>query len=771
MTRPLLLLTMTGLATLSAAPQAHAEPVELAHDDGQPAHVLQSIAPGDIEAVRFTTAHPSTLLTVRLYFAQVAGDATVVVWADNGGNAPDDTQELWRGVVTPVDGDWTDVDVSAAGLDYGPLQNIHVGHLVSDASTLLAWDDSGSDATYSLARLDGEWYSISDGRDPPRSLDCLVRVIVDEHDRITEHGFTPLPDAFPGVDLSRVAWGDYDNDGDEDLLVNGSRLFRNDGAGGFTEVTEAAGLGTYPANGGVWADYDNDGWLDFYATRSNYLPLCDPSTPCADDRYDCVLGRCRYRPRCDGGTPCTTAGWSCGADGRCAPPAPETEAEMDHDRLWRNNGDSTFTDASIEAGAPYDYLPSEGAAWADMDNDGFVDLYVANYEIPPSWVGDARAEGTPDFLWQNNGDGTFTDLSWESGIRGLPAQCGRGVNWADYDEDGWQDIFVSNYRLDFNFLWRNRGWGRFDMVAGDAGVGGEEIQGAYGHTIGSEWGDFDGDGHLDLFTANLAHPRFIEFSDKSMLYVSSGPPDWTFTDVREAAGIGYYETHSDTALGDYDNDGWLDLFVTGIYKGYRSFLYRNLGALSFEEATYPEGIFVDNGWGAAWADMDNDGDLDLAVRGGPFRNDAPRGNWIEIRLVGQTANRAAIGARVRLTAGGRTQTRQVEGGKGTTTQNSLTLHFGLGQATQADRVEISWPTWPPLEEQYDGVAAGRRVTYVEGVGEVVDAGVSPDASAPEPPTPGGGGCGCRAADSTPVSPGLVIWLLWGLTRRRRRGER
>ncbi len=762
------------LLTLAPAGSAHAQEVELSHDDGTPTATV-GVQPGDIEAVRFNVEHPSTLLRVRLFFATAASDATVVVWADNGGNAPDPEVELWRGIVTPVAGDWTEVDVSDADLDYDALTNIHVGHLVSDASTLLAWDDSGSAETNSLARMDGDWYYIG-ASDGDGARDCLVRVVVQQHDVLTDFGFTAVPEATPGASLSRVAWGDYDGDGYDDLLVNGNRLYRNQGDGTFTDVSEAAGIAGHAANGGVWADYNNDGWLDFYATRSNYLPTCQGTDACADDRYACVQGRCRSRPPCASSDDCTTAGWTCGAADRCEPPTPETEAEMDHDRLWRNNGDGTFTDVSVEAGSPYDYLPSEGAAWGDMDGDGWVDLYVANYEMPTTWTGDELSHGTPDRLWQNNGDGTFTDVSEQAGILDGPDQCGRGVNWADYDDDGWIDIFVSNYRLNYNFLWRNKGYGRFEMVAGDVGVAGEKIQAAYGHTIGSEWGDLDNDGDWDLFTANLAHPRFIEFSDKSMLYMNSGPPDYTFTDVREAAGITYYETHSDTALGDYDNDGLPDLFVTGVYVGYRSFLYRNLGSLRFEDVTYPAGIRVDNGWGAAWADYDNDGDLDLAVRGGPYRNDTDAGNYLKVHLVGRFSNRAAIGARVRIRVGDTVQMRQVEGGKGTTTQNSLTLHFGLGDAAGADELEITWPTWPPQSEVFQAVTGNRTVTYIEGEGEQSDAGVvTPDASSLPPPGDGGG-CGCHTGARNGPSPAVPLTLLLGwlvglVVRRRRRGER
>ncbi|MFH2009343.1 MAG: CRTAC1 family protein [bacterium] len=732
---------------LGGGGEARAQVTELSYDDGTPSGSVM-LSPGDIEVVRFAVEHPATVLTLRLHFGVASGDATVMIWADNGGNAPDPDTVLWSGVVTPVAGEWTEIDVSGEGLELPALQNFYVGQLVGDASTLLSWDSSGADETHSLVRIDGEWYFVGDGGDPARAVDALVRAVVEYHDVAESHWFTDVTeDLSSDVGLSRMAWADYDNDGDEDLLVNGNRLFSNNGDGTFTEVSEQAGIAGKPTNGGIWADYDNDGHLDFYATVHNFLPLCSVPADCAADGYTCTAGRCA-------------------AEGSTDPPA--------HDILWRANGDGTFTDVSETAGQVYDFLPTEGAAWGDLDGDGYVDLYVANYETPTSWTGGALSVGTEDYLWQNNGDGTFTDISVESGIRGLSARCGRGVNWADYDDDGWLDIFVSNYRLNFNFLWHNNGNGTFENKSGDAGVAGEVLQGAWGHTIGSQWGDFDNDGDWDLFTANLAHPRFIEFSDKSMLYINGGAPDYTFTDIREAAGITYYETHSDTALGDFDNDGFLDLFVTGVYVGYRSFLYRSNGDLTFTDETYNAGVFVDNGWGAAWADFDNDGDLDLVSQGHLYRNDLDAGNWMKIRLVGVQSNRAAIGARVLVTAGDQTFMRQVEGGKGTTTQNALTLHFGLGAATAADEIRILWPTWPPWTETYQAVQAGRTVTYIEGYGEQTDGGVTGDGGASadggtEPPDDGGG-CGCRTSSADRAAPPLIGVLLLLMMMLRRRGR-
>ncbi|MBM3315142.1 VCBS repeat-containing protein, partial [candidate division WOR-3 bacterium] len=330
---------------------------------------------------------------------------------------------------------------------------------------------------------------------------------------------------------SRVAWGDYDNDGYDDLLLSGCVLFRNDSGRRFVNVTDSAGLTGASGRGGVWADYDNDGWLDFWMSAGSGL-----------------------------------------------------------DRLWHNDK-GRFHDATVEAGTPADSLPTEGAAWADFDNDGWVDLYCANYE---NWE---LHSYFPDRLWRNVG-GRFIDWTDSGAVRPPYGTdlAGRGVNWGDYDDDGLQDCFVSNYRLCENFLWHNNGDRTFENLAGQMGVSGDEVSGWYGHTIGSEWADCDNDGDLDLFTADLAHPRYIEFSNRSRLYENLGPGRTPrFVDRRAVSGIRFEETHSDPAWADVDNDGDLDLYVTSIYEGRRSFLYLNsrrprpTDPTSFEEATWLSG--------------------------------------------------------------------------------------------------------------------------------------------------------------------------------------
>ena len=706
---------------------AYAQEAELAYDNGNPAGAIESLLPGDIEAVRMTPAHPAEVTAVSLYFAAAGCTAAVRIWKDNGGNSPETERILFQTEVSVDATGWLTIQVPEGMVVLDPPAHFHVGHEALDPVCNVAWDDSGTDEIRSMVRMDGAWFFIGD--DQGQGLNALIRSTVSYFNVVTQKHFRNVTEeAGLSEGMNRVAWGDYNNSGFDDLLVNGNRLFRNNGDGTFTEVTEEAGIGGRSTNGGVWADFNNDGHLDFYATVNNYLPSCE-------DDSDCVWCRLETTPQ---------GGYTCGEyvhdhtceENRCMGPS----GVRRHNILWRNNGDGTFTDVSEEAGRPYDFLPTEAAAWGDYDNDGFVDLYVANYETPAGWASGALGVGNKDFLWRNNGDGTFTDVSEEAGLRDLPPQCGRGVTWIDHDESGFADIYVTNYRLNFNFFWRNRGDGTFENISGRNNTAGELVGSAYGHSIGATWADVNRNGHWDLFVANLAHPRFIEFSDKSMLYLSSGPPDYGFTDHRESAGITFCETHSDPSFVDYNNNGFEDLFITAIYKGFSSFLYQNTGDAVFEDVTYKSGIRIDNGWGGAWADYNNNGKPDLVSRTLWENRTVNMNHWLKVRLRGVVSNRAAIGAVVEVVAGDHRMKRQVSGGRGTGNQDSLTLHFGLGSRDRADVVTVRWPSG--IVDSYENISSNQTVTWWEG-GETADgdAGVADDAETGDATRPDSGGCG------------------------------
>ncbi|MFQ5455460.1 MAG: FG-GAP-like repeat-containing protein [Nitrospirota bacterium] len=500
--------------------------------------------------------------------------------------------------------------------------------------------------------IDAYLRSVKDGDEIREAEESLKRLVMEKYgvrEKINEfyarkEKITIFRDITENAGLKgrkamRAAWGDYNNDGYEDLLLNGNILYRNNKDGRFIDVTKEAEIPEIKdADGGVWGDFNNDGFLDFYMMTG-------------------------------GGN---------GAYGR----------------FFRNFGDGTFIDITTSTIASmylYNY-PNEGAAWGDYDNNGFIDLYVANYEKRNAY---SLAIGTPDILWKNNGDYSFVNAAREAGLTTLEKMSGRGVSWGDYNNDGLIDIFVSNYRLDPNFLWRNNGDGSFTNIAEETGVEGKEVEGLYGHTIGSEWGDYDNDGDLDLFSANLAHPRYIGFSDKSMLLENKTASDKRFFDNRfNGSGIKFEESHSEPSFGDYDNDGDLDLFITSIYGN--SFLYRNDGDGNFTDITWLAGVRVKRGWGNAFADIDNDGDLDLLVAGNNgvrlFENMGNDNTWLHVRAVGTKSNRSAIGSRIKVIAGDMIQIRDVEGGKGTGNQHSIPVEFGFGDYKGDVAIDVRFPS-------------------------------------------------------------------------------
>ncbi len=510
-------------------------------------------------------------------------------------------------------------------------------------------------------------------------------------------------EVFPdGLPYGHFLWGDCDGDGDEDLLVGGKRIFLNSGPPDFVfhEVEDTGDLADGAHQRAIWIDIDNDGDLDLFGIGTG-----------------------------------------------------------DRERLFLNDGACRFTDISDFDGDGSSDLddgsPSTTASCGDYDGDGFLDVYVGNYEkqCDSNICGDCRT----DRLWHNLGNNTFEDVTLSSGIYeqehgigvndvgtclgsggGQPCDsdddcpsgtsckigtCARGSNWVDYDGDGDLDIFVSNYRLDPNLLWENQGDGTFTNVAFEKNVDGEEDSGAWGHVLGSDWGDYDNDGDLDLYTADLAHGIYyvLFHHDISQLLRSSGAPDYVFTDVRDSSGMREYDPNAQPdwaetcpTWGDYDNDGWLDIYVTHIYDSSDlnySTLYHNDGDGTFTETTESVGANVKLyiNYSAAWCDYDQDGDLDLVTYGAPtkdgareahlFRNETGNENrWLEVRVRGGagrggSTNRYGVGVRVTVTENGLTQLREVQGGHGYhTAMNSAPQEFGFGPGEDepVDEVRVRW---------------------------------------------------------------------------------
>jgi enediyne biosynthesis protein E4 len=494
-----------------------------------------------------------------------------------------------------------------------------------------------------------------------------------------------------------VALFDYDGDGYLDIyLVNSltvdmvkskqrtkSALYHNNGDGTFTDVTDKAGVGDIGWGMGVTiGDYNNDGWDDMYVT--------------------------------------------------CLGP----------NHLLKNNGNGTFTDVTKKAGVG-DPRWSTGAAFFDYDNDGKLDLFVANYvdfdvnNLPefgkgrtcqfkgvPVQCGPRGLKGAGDSLYHNNGDGTFTDVSNKAGVSDADGYYGLGVIASDFDGDGLVDFFVANDSTP-NFLYHNNGNGTFKDIAFPSGTAVNE-NGSEQGSMGVTLGDYDHDGRLDLFITNFD-------DDYNTLYHNDGKG--SFTDVSYAAKIAAVSLPLvgwGTKFFDYDNDGWVDLLVVNghVYPQLPSYRQRNLVHHNNRDGTFAEvgeqlgAPFMEKrtGRGAAFGDIDNDGDVDVLINNldGPpqlLRNDGGNSNnSIMIKTVGVKSNRDGIGARVKIVSGDLTQIDEVHSGGSYLSQSDLRLHFGLEKRNKVDLIEVYWPSG--AVDKTAGAAVNQILTIKEGQGVV-----------------------------------------------------
>src|SRR3984957_1677376 len=499
---------------------------------------------------------------------------------------------------------------------------------------------------------------------------------------------------------SGCGWIDYDQDGLLDLyLVNGaatrvytprqpprSALYHNNGDGTFTDVTAKAGVGAEGVFGMGCAvgDYDNDGFPDLL-----------------------VLGY-----------------------GRCI--------------LYHNNRDGTFTDVTARVGVENSGLWASSAAWFDYDNDGRLDLVIANYvDWSPErnfYCGDRGPgmrsychpddfHGQPPTLFHNNGDGTFTDVSKSSGV-GLKGGNGLGVVTFDYDNDGWQDIFIANDHMP-NFLFHNNRDGTFREVGYLAGVA-VSADGQFEAGMGTDAADTTGNGRLDLIVGHL---------DMQLARFYQNMGDQTFDDATLRSKLSYSTYHVSTfgaRFMDYDNDGWSDLFIAnghvldnieryhaGTEYAEPKMMFRNTGHGIFENVSDvlgPDFQLPRVSRGAAVGDFDNDGDLDILVNnnGQPMqllRNDGGNANhWVGILLMGTKSNRDGVGARLRLSASDLILYDQRKGGMSYQSAQDPRLHFGLGQRATVDAIEILWPSGSVTK--LANLKSNQIIAVKEGVGIV-----------------------------------------------------
>ena len=497
------------------------------------------------------------------------------------------------------------------------------------------------------------------------------------------------------LDYDRDGWLDiyFTNSPTVDMALAGkkarSALFHNNGDGTFTDVTDKAGVASPCwANGGAVGDYNNDGWPDIYVT-------------------------------CLGGNV-----------------------------LYRNNGNGTFTDVTKEAGVR-DGRYSTGAAFGDYDGDGNLDLMVANYvdfhldDLPsfgsaatcqfrglPVQCGPRGLKGAGDSLFHNNGDGTFTDVSKAAGVSDPSGYYGLGVIFSDFDNRGRPDIYVAN-DSNPNFLYRNQGNGKFTDVAMEGGPA-VSADGAEQGSMGVAVGDYMHTGRPAIFVTNFA-------DEYNTLYRNDG--NYQFEDVSYPSGLAIASLPYvawGTGFFDLDNDGWPDIFVVNghvypqvdtLASGARNrqpkLLFMNQHDGTFCDASQSAGPAIMEprvSRGAAFGDLDNDGNIDVVVEdldGAPvlLHNQGDRDNhWITLELASPVKNRLAIGARVKITSGTMVQTDEIHSGGSYLSQNDLRLHFGLARATRVDKVEIRWPDGK--QEKLENLVADKFYAVLEGAGVV-----------------------------------------------------
>ena len=337
------------------------------------------------------------------------------------------------------------------------------------------------------------------------------------------------------------------------------------------------------------------------------------------------------------------------------------------------NEDGSWADSHLQ---DIPHICSDASTILDIDGDGLLDIYLGGYEM--EWV------YQPDSIYRNLGDRKFGQI-WKTDGRAQPT---RGVSPCDFDMDGDTDIYVTHYRLEPNILWVNDGTGKFTN-----GAPTYNATGGNGHGIGSAWGDVDDDGYIDIFAGNFAHGGQPE----SRFLRNLGPAGNFHFEDKGTCGVNYQESYASPALGDFDNDGDLDLMFTTVYRHNHPALFRNdtdgSKTIQFTNVTDSAGVGgLPGTMQAAWCDFDNDGDLDLMAGGKLFRNKGNENNWLKVKLEGSSSvNRAAIGAQVRIKIAGRTLTRHVESSTGSGNVNDMTLHFGVGTYDGPLELEIAWP--------------------------------------------------------------------------------
>jgi len=680
---------------------------EYNYDQDQVFDTLPGLTKGDIEAMMFKFKTPYHVQKLKFYFGGGAGTARIHLYGDMLGSVP--MVAPWTTFIktveymTPIDVQvpagpgWVEVDVSSLNLLFLPGTKVWAAfeHLSTDGLPKLYYSTEGSALTISRFYTPTNYATYGDNWgyltvNDSKFFYYMIRLEGRAFCQLeTPPYFTDIT-AKTGVKVAgqqRPAWVDLDGDGKYDLLLTNLNTtsypanltyWRNNGDGTFTDQTAAAGLDVvkYSAVTAV-ADLNNDGAEDIISIVA--VPHDNP---------DSVHG--------------------------------------ERTKVLLNDGHGHFT-IKENTGLCTDDMYYSAASLGDYDRDGFLDIYVGSwlqkYPYPAS---------DPGYLFHNKGDVTFEDVSLISGVRENDNNPGDykpcyGVTWVDYNEDGWYDIFISNYGREYNRLLQNQHDGTFIDVEDrvhlerphDPWLSGP------GNTFGADFGDVFNRGVFDAMVSDIAHPRYQPGSGPSSFNKNSGPPDYTFTWDNDTIGYHADEGDVDPSFVDYNNDGRLDIFMSSLYNGHYSRLYEQQPDGTCLDVTYWAGLEVQSCTGNAWADIDGSGRMSL-IEATDGRGDIPGGgififqnttdygnNWLEIKLVGTTDNRDAIGAKIVVTAGSLMQSRYIQGPRGGYASTPmLAAHFGMAKEGVADKIDVRWPNG--TTETWTGVSVNQRIKLTQG---------------------------------------------------------
>ncbi|MCS6904242.1 MAG: FG-GAP-like repeat-containing protein [Bacteroidia bacterium] len=624
-----------------------------------------------LQVARFEPKAPGVITKVILALAGEAGTATLRIYGHEGGVA---FPQLKKNIITPLIIQKTQPGIQRLVVElptpiridnnqfFIGVSNLSNGViLITDTASKAPTCQSGSGGNYYFQYLnftnnwpDNEWRL-------GRSAYCID--VIMELDKIQSPRYfgTTNPTGIPNnISNHSIAWGDYDKDNHLDLLLQG-RLFRNKGNGDFEEVTTRFNFSGAPL-ASLFIDMDNDNDLDILFLRT----------------------------------------------------AKST--------LYINQG-NTF-DEKIVTGI--DSLKGISSfSVADINLDGYPDLFIGQLW---SYYGPNGPDALPNYLLINNRANDFVEESSLRFRNRPPNRRSRGSSFVDFDNDGDLDLFVANYFLEPDELWQNDGRGYFTNIATQKQIDWYRFGGRTGssHGTGCDWSDYDNDGDMDLLLPGLAHPAFmLQFGHQgTTIYQNTGAPSFNFTNLLDQNGIEYEETHAGGAFGDVNNDGLQDIFITTFYGCRYVDLYEQQPNHQFLLKTFDYGIDkIVTGEDAVWVDANNDGKLDLAAgEEGLFRlwmnirDDI--GNFIQLDLEAQKGNRMAIGAKVKVYAGGKSYTQEVNSGRGVRSQKPTRLHFGLGSAQKVDSVVVNWPDSNRTKETFYNLQVGSINKIIQGRGNV-----------------------------------------------------